>query len=247
MIPNLVFIPPVIAHRGVGALAPENTLAAIRMAREQGANWVEFDVKITYDGVPILMHDEQLERTTDGCGSVCDVLWDQLQKFDAGGRFDSKYEGESIPHLSEALKVVLENDLSAIIEIKPCPGRAKVTTMVAMIEISKVWPEKDNFPVISSFDMECLEVAAQLEPPWPRCVLMREWQNDWHDRLKQVDACAISFRHDYLTQERAKEITDIGINLLAYSVDDPARAKELLAWGVSAVYSCAPRAILGSL
>jgi glycerophosphoryl diester phosphodiesterase len=247
MIPALTFIPPVIAHRGVGALAPENTLASIRMAKEQGAHWVEFDVKITYDGVPILMHDEKLERTTDGCGLVSEVSWEEMQRFDAGRRFDSKFEGERIPLLADALKVVLENDLSALIEIKPCPGRAKATTMVAMIEIAKIWPEQDVFPVISSFDMDSLEVAAQLEPPWPRCVLMREWEEDWRRKLAQVDACAISFKQEHLTEERVKEISNTGVSLLAYSVDNADKAKELLAWGVSAVYSCAPRTILGGL
>lgn len=247
MIPNLVFIPPVIAHRGAGQSAPENTLAAIRVAHEEGARWVEFDVKITYDGVPILMHDETLDRTTNGQGLIAETMWDDLKLCDAGVLFNHSFTGERVPHLTDALKAVIEYDLSAIIEIKPCPGRAKATTMVAMIEIAKAWPEKEIFPVISSFDMECLEVAAQLEPPWPRCVLMREWEDEWYNKVGQAQACAISIRSEHLTKERIRQVKDSGVVILAYSVGDPVRAKDLLAWGVSAVYSCSPRMILYDL
>lgn len=247
MIPALVFIPPVIAHRGAGQVAPENTLAAIKSVREQGVNWVELDVKITYDGVPILMHDETLERTTDGCGLVSEVSWEQLQKLDAGKRFDPRYMGEHVPHLSDALNVVLQNNLALILEMKPCPGRAKATTMVAMIEIAKIWPEKDTYPVISSFDMECLEIAAQLEPHWPRVILMNQWDYIWKEDAVRLGASGISLPHDHLTQERVRELRLNELSVMAYTVNDPARAKELLAWGVSAVYSDNPRAILAGL
>ncbi len=247
MIPNLSFLPPVIAHRGAGQNAPENTLSAIHRAYEEGARWVEFDVKITYDGVPILMHDDTLDRTTNVRGPVADAMWEDIQLCDAGIRHNIDFAGERVPHLAEALDVVIEHGLSAIIEIKPCPGRAKATTMVSMIEIAKVWPESEIFPVISSFDMECLEVAAQLEPPWPRCVLMRDWKDEWFHKVGQAQACAISFRAEHLTRERVRQVLDSGIAILAYSVINPAQAKELLAWGVSAVYSCAPRMILDDL
>lgn len=247
MIPALVFIPPVIAHRGAGQVAPENTLAAIRGVREQGVNWVELDVKITYDGVPILMHDETLERTTTGQGLVSDVSWEDLQRLDAGVHFGSRFAGEPVPHLSDAVNEVLKNNLSLMLEMKPCPGRAKATAMVAMIEIAKIWPERDIYPVISSFDLECLEIAAQLEPHWPRIIFMRQWDNVWKNWAKQLGVSGVALPQEQLTHDRVRELILADLTILAYTVNDPVRAKELLAWGVSAVYSDDPRTILSHL
>ncbi len=247
MIPLLTFKPPVIAHRGASSVAPENTLAAIRAAREQGANWIELDVKITYDGVPVLMHDETLERTTNGTGFVAEASWGDLARLDAGQIFDARYRGEGIPHLSDALNTALFNSLSVMIEIKPCPGRAKATTMVSVIETAKVWPEGDVYPVISSFDVESLLIAAQLEPQWPRCLIFDSWANDWRERAEKVEVSALSFEEKLLTKERVKELSRIGLPLLAYTVNDPVRARELLAWGVTAVYTDNPRTIVEAL
>lgn len=247
MIPLLDFHPPIIAHRGAGSSAPENTLAAIRSAREQGARWIEVDVKITYDGIPILMHDDMLDRTTTGTGPVADCTWETIGKLDAGVKFNPSYQGEKIPSLADVIKLILELDMSLVAELKPCPGRAKATTMVAMIELAKAWPERDLLPMISSFDMDSLEMAAQLEPHWPRCLLFREWDEDWRQKVSRAGACAMSMAVDQLTQARVEEIIRLRIPLLAYTVNDPARAKELLAWGVSAVYADCPCAILSEL
>lgn len=247
MIPLLDFRPPVIAHRGAGCNAPENTLAAIRSAHEQGANWIEVDIKITYDGVPILMHDDLLERTTTGLGPVAEKTWDDIRKLDAGIKFDPRFQGEGIPSLADVVKLILELDMSLVAELKPCPGRAKATTMVAMIELAKAWPERDLLPMISSFDMDSLEMAAQLEPHWPRCLLFRTWDVDWRQKVSRAGACAMSVAADQLTKERVDEIIRLRMPLLAYTVNDPDRAKELLAWGVSAVYADCPRTILREL
>lgn len=247
MIPSLAFLPPVIAHRGASAVAPENTLAAIRATREQGANWVELDVKITYDGVPVLMHDETLNRTTSGSGFVAEVTWSDVSKLDAGISFGSSFKGEGIPHLSEAVNTLLFNSLSLMLEIKPCPGRAKATTMVAIIELAKVWPEGDFYPVISSFDMESLQIAAQLEPQWPRCLILEDWTDEWREKMAQSVASALTIDERVLTRDRVEEMKSLRLPLLAYTVDEPERAKELLDWGVSAVYSNHPRVILEKL
>ena len=136
MIPLLSFHPPIIAHRGAGMNAPENTLAAVREAHAQGATWIEVDVKITYDGVPVLMHDETLDRTTNGAGLVAETTWDTIQGLDAGINFDPRFKGEQVPLLSEIIKSVLSYDMSVVVEIKPCPGRAKATTMVRSYKIA---------------------------------------------------------------------------------------------------------------
>ena len=95
----------VIAHRGYSAVAPENTLVAVERALEAGADSVEFDLHVSSDGVPVLLHDETLERTTDGSGSVFDHDMHTLSRLDAGGWFDASYTGEPLPRLSEAMEL----------------------------------------------------------------------------------------------------------------------------------------------
>jgi glycerophosphoryl diester phosphodiesterase len=96
-------LPRIIAHRGAKANAPENTLVAFKRAYDEGARWVEFDVKLTADGHPVLIHDEMLERTTDGRGEVRTKTLAEIQALDAGSWFAKAFAGERVPTLAEAL------------------------------------------------------------------------------------------------------------------------------------------------
>jgi glycerophosphoryl diester phosphodiesterase len=178
---------------------------------------------------------------------VAEATWESLKTLDAGASFDPRFKGEKIPLLTDVIKAVLEHDMAVIVELKPCPRRAKATTMVTMIEIAKLWPDRESLPVIASFDRECLEVAAQLEPHWPRCVLMDHWDLTWRDKVDQVGAKALCVHEAHLTQARVQDMVGAKVSLLAYTIQTPERAKELLAWGVSAVYAGCPRTILDSL
>src|SRR4051794_34519268 len=104
-------LPKVIGHRGAKAYAPENTLAGIRTAAQQGARWVEVDVKLTRDGVPILMHDDTVDRTTNGKGAAATLDFAELRRLDAGAWFGPAFAGERIPTLEEALALVFDLDL----------------------------------------------------------------------------------------------------------------------------------------
>jgi len=235
------FHSPFIAHRGASANAPENTLTAIRLAHDEGAAWVEFDVKLTEDGVPILMHDDTLSRTTDGKGPVAAATWADIQKLDAGGWFDARFKGEHVPHLADALHLVLDCSLQLNLEIKSCPGRAKVTAMVALIEAAKIWPHDRPPPLISSFDEEALTTAAQLHPEWPRSFAFEDWREDWREAAMRAGAKALTVDADLLTPERLPVLAQSGLNILAFTVNDPARARGLLSQGVSAVFCDNPQ------
>ena len=115
--------PRIVAHRGGGLLAPENTLAGIRLARNLGFDGVEFDVKLTADGVPVLMHDDTLERTTDGSGAVADTSYQQITELDAGGWFGNEFSGEPVPSFAAASALCRQAGVWANIEIKPSPGQ----------------------------------------------------------------------------------------------------------------------------
>ncbi len=222
-------------------------MSAFRRAREDGALWVETDVKLTYDGVPILMHDETLDRTTNGKGFVANINWSNLSQLDAGSWFDVAYENERVPMLSDLVRFVAAESLRLNLELKPCPGRTRATVMVALIELSKIWPEKAPPPLISSFDVEALIIAANLQPECPRGLLLDEWREDWAELSKRCEAYSLHLKADSLTRDRVTTLKESGKAVLAYVVNEPARVKELLQWGVSAVFSDDPATVLKSL
>jgi len=154
-----VALPKVIGHRGAAAYAPENTLEGLREAARRGAGWVEFDVKLTADGMPIVFHDDALDRTTNAKGEVAAASLERIRGLDAGSWFGPAFAGARVPTLEEALRLVLEQGLGANIEIKPCPGREAETAERAVAEILRLWPAKRPPPLISSFKPACLAAA----------------------------------------------------------------------------------------
>ncbi|HET6220602.1 MAG TPA: glycerophosphodiester phosphodiesterase family protein, partial [Dongiaceae bacterium] len=106
-------LPRVIGHRGAAAYAPENTLEGLREAARRGAGWVEFDAKLTGDGVVVLMHDDTLDRTTDGTGPVAETSYAEISHLDAGAWFGPAWRGARVPTLADALALLVELDLQA--------------------------------------------------------------------------------------------------------------------------------------
>jgi len=243
----LDFSPPVIGHRGCAGLAPENTLASIRMAAAQKVEWISLDIKISADGVPVLMHDEDVRRTTNGQGLVSEMSWESLSQLDAGSWFGSPFAGEPVPSLVAAVELVLSLDLSLCAILSPCAGRQQVTAMVSMIELARLWPEHKAPPVIASFDVESLEMAAQLEPHWPRCLLMPTLTDDWRARMTRTGGHLLGLQAENIKTSDIEEITSLHIPLQIYTVNNPQKALELMALGVSTVYSDDPRLILDAL
>ena len=150
-----------IGHRGAAGAAPENTLASIRKARELGATWIEFDVKLTKDGHAILFHDDCLERTTDGRGAVAATTLAEIRRLDAGGWFGPAFRGEPVPTLGQALALCVELHLGINVEIKPCAGREVETAQVTVATLLDVWPRDRPAPLVSSFSPACLVCGAR--------------------------------------------------------------------------------------
>jgi glycerophosphoryl diester phosphodiesterase len=241
---KLSFHPPVIGHRGVKGLAPENTMASFRRAKDEGVRWLETDVKLTKDGVPILMHDDTLDRTTNGHGPVLTTDWADIRKLDAGGWFAPEFVGERVPHLTEFLQFAREYGMRINVEIKPCLGRSQATAMVALIEIAKIWPRTAPPPLISSFDVDALITAAQLHPEWPRGFLFEEWPEDLRALMNMTEPSVLGIDHEILSDSRIAVLKKTGLPLLAYTVNNPARAQQLLGQGFVAVFSDNPKPIL---
>jgi glycerophosphoryl diester phosphodiesterase len=242
-----IFDPPVIAHRGVRSVAPENTIAAFKRVRESGARWFETDVKLSRDGVPLLFHDDEVSRTTDGQGAVAEMDWEQLHDLDAGSWFDPAFKSERVPKLSDGLRVAFDQNLRINIEIKPCPGRSLATSMVAMIEIAKMWTDRHAQPLISSFDIDALITSSRMHPEWPRGLLLEDWRDDWQDIAERVDAATVHFDEEHLTEDRLATLRQSTRPILAYTVNDPKRAIHLINAGIKAVFSDNPAVVIDAL
>jgi len=239
--------PRVIGHRGAKATAPENTLAALRQSVAEGASWVEFDVKLTADGHPVLIHDETLERTTNGKGKVAETSLADIRALDAGSWFGRRFAGEKVPTLEEALELMSGLAMGFNLEIKPCPGREAETAKVALACVRKLWPGFLAPPVISSFKHDALAAAREAAPELPRGLLAERLPADWK-RLAEELGC--SFIHPgarALTREDVAAVKAAGFPLLVWTVNDPARARELVAWGVDSIITDAPAAIIAAL
>ena len=177
-------LPRWFAHRGGGTLAPENTLAGIRLAARLGFRAVEFDVMLTADGTPVLIHDETLERTTNGTGRVCETPDHALFALDAG-------DGERIPRFAEAAALCRELGLLANVEIKPAAGHAERTGEVVAAEAARLWAGAALPPLLSSFDPAALAVARDVAPGLPRGILFEAVPDDWHARLTELGAFSL--------------------------------------------------------
>ncbi|HZN47083.1 MAG TPA: glycerophosphodiester phosphodiesterase family protein, partial [Ramlibacter sp.] len=148
-----------VAHRGAGRLAPENTLAAFRLGAAHGYRMFECDVKLSADGVPFLLHDATLERTTNGVGVGGDQPWDQLARLDAGSWHSRTHAGEPLPTLENIARYCRANGFLLNIEIKPTPGIEARTGEVVADHAERLWRGAPVPPLLTSFRPESLAAA----------------------------------------------------------------------------------------
>ena len=229
-----------IGHRGAAGCAPENTLAGLRKAKELGCRWAEFDVRLTADGQLILLHDERLERTTNGRGKAALLPLATVRRFDAGYRFGCAFRGEYVPTLAEAVEVLGELGMGANIELKAARARAAETGAAAVALLSQMWPPHLPPPLISSFVEEALSAARSCVPSIARGLLFRAVPRNWRLRAEKLGCSAIAADHRRLHPALVAEICEAGYPLLTYTVNDAARAAMLFSWGVTSVFSDVP-------
>lgn len=228
--------PRYIAHRGGGALAPENTLVGIRLAARLGYSAVEFDVMLSADGIPVLSHDATLDRTTNGQGLVADTTLQQLQRLDAGLRQHRAYAGEPIATLEQALNTCQALGLSANIEIKPGAGQ-DVETGRCVAKLARSWNTRGAALLISSFSEAALLAARELTVELPRALLVEAIPPDWQARMRHADCIALHCGASQFEVARAEELIACGVPLACYTVNQPADAIPLFAASVSAIFT----------
>lgn len=239
MAPEELSLPSVIGHRGAAAHAPENTLAGFRAAHALDCAWVEFDARLSGDGAPVLCHDDRLERTTGKRGRISKLPLEALRRLDAGSWFAEKFAGERIPTLDEALSCCHELGMGANVELKAEPGRGPATAIAVAACLCRL--TGDPPPVlVSSFDQGAVAAAATRMPSYPRAILFRRLPRDWAAIAARLGCATVNADQHYLTEHQVADVRAAGYPLLAYTVNDPARARQLFDWGVASVFSDAP-------
>lgn len=227
--------PRLVAHRGAGALAPENTLTAMRVGHAHGYRMVEFDVKLAADNVSFLLHDTTLERTTSGSGRADAFPWRELSRLDAGGWHSAKYAGEPLPTLGAIARWARAHGVACNVEIKPTPGRERETGAAVALDVSTLWRDAEVPPLLSSFSEVALDAARDAVPLLPRALLLDDLPADWLQRLQRLGCIALDVDHEALTAAVVKSVHASGYRVLCYTPNDAGRVAELAAWGVDSI------------
>jgi len=229
--------PRIVAHRGGGTLAPENTLGAIRLGAEMGFKGVEFDVMLAGDGTPVLIHDETLRRTTGAHGYVAQTPYAELQRLDAGAWRGARWRGEKIPRFEDAVRLCRHLGLWANVEIKPGRGYERRTGEAVARMAAELWRGAALPPVLSSFSPVALAAAREAAPELPRGLLLGRLPPYWREMLRDLQCVALHANFRTLRQRVVQEAHAAGCAVLAWTVNDRRAARKLLGWGVDCLVS----------
>lgn len=217
-----------VAHRGAGKLAPENTLAAFRLGATHGYRMFECDVKLSADGVPFLLHDATLERTSNGRGTAGEQPWQALSQLDAGSWHSRAHAGEPLPTLHAIAHYCLRNGHHLNIEIKPTPGSERRTGEVVAKAAAQLWQSQTVPPLLTSFQPEALEGARATAPDLPRGLLLDSLWNGWLEKARALGCVAVVCNHALWNVDSLAQARQAGLRCLCYTVNDEAAARRLL-------------------
>lgn len=239
-------LPQVIAHRGSSGQAPENTLASLHLAGKQGAKWVEIDIILSADGIPVIFHDDYLNRTTNGEGLIHKKNLAELQQLDAGYWKGEAFENETIPTLAQAIEVIAHYNMGLNLELKPCEGLEEETTAAAIAVLKHTWPV--HLPLLlSSFNYFALVSAKRLWPDVQLGYNVSAIPTEWHVRLKHLGCSGLHIHHPFFDARRVAQIKAAGYRVLAFTVNDATLALTLLEQGLDAVFSDHPETIMRAI
>lgn len=235
----------IYAHRGSSGTHPENTVAALKEAASIPVYGVEFDVHMTKDGELVVIHDEKINRTSNGKGYVKDMTLKELRSYDFGKWFSRKSKGEVIPTLTEALEIFSETSHHLNIELKsdkfPYPGMPeKVLDIVGAMQL-------DARVVISSFNHEMIRTIKQLAPHIETAALFMEVLVDPLHYVRSIPTDALHITKHAALRPSAKIAIDAGVTVRAFTVNKAKQAKTLEAVGVHAIVTDYPEKMLKEL
>lgn len=226
----------VIAHRGASGHAPENTLAAFKKAVALGASFIETDLQLSRDARFVAIHDDTLNRTTNGQGNVRDLTLADLRKLDAGSWFGSEYTGERIPTIEEILEFAKKNDVVFYLEIKPGGSWGGEHALIGALresgEIART--------VVISFDAGIIEAVRKIEPTL-MTGLLYDGQFEYPlEKALQVGARQLAVRGDLVTPMLLSGARKRDLQVVCWTVNHPAHMRLLMAAGVDGIMSDYP-------
>ena len=225
-----------IAHRGAGKLAPENTLAAFRLGAAHGYRAFECDVKLSADGVPFLLHDETLERTSSGHGVAGERPWSELSRLDAGGWLQRAYAGEPPASLEAVATYVQRNGFLLDLEIKPTPGIERETGVAVGAACREMWKGGITAPpLLTSFRPDALQGAREAAPELPRALLLDSLWDGWLEIAQMLDCVAVVTDHPLMDAALMAQLRAADLRALCYTVNDAVEARRLLDLGIDGI------------
>ncbi|MBB3331829.1 glycerophosphoryl diester phosphodiesterase [Halomonas campaniensis] len=243
-----IALPRLIAHRGLSAHAPENTLAAVRATPEAGCAWVELDVQLLGDGTPVIWHDATVKRCSDGRARLADLDLPAARRLDVGSWFADRFRGERMATLREMLGLIEALGLGLNLELKVNRGRSAAALVEGVLPTLL-----DALPaervIVSSFNADALARARELAPADRLAlgVLFEGITRDWRERCEAVAAFSVHADWKRLSRRGALAVHEAGYPLLCYTANDPAAFAHQWAWGVASVISDDPARFAGHL
>ncbi len=232
-----------VAHRGAGRLAPENTLAAFKLGAQHGYRMFECDAKLSADGVPFLMHDATLGRTTNAreiFGPAAsetggDHTWSELARLDAGSWHSRAFAGEPLPTLENVSRFCLANGYFLNIEIKPTPGAEHHTGEVVARHADRLWNNAPVPPLLTSFRPEALEAARDTAANLPRGLLLDTLWKGWLETALSLGCQAVVCNHALWDTSSVTQARSAGFRCLSYTVNDEWAAQRLADLGTDGI------------
>jgi glycerophosphoryl diester phosphodiesterase len=235
-------LPILIAHRGGSLEAPENTMAAFRHAIELGMRFVELDVQMTRDGELVVIHDETLDRTTDGSGPVRDYTLEEIRRFDAGSSFDIQYAGERVPTLREVLELCVGAGVGVVIELKAPEINMGMEEKVAAI-VGEMWTRGAENIWCISFHHDAIRKMRSLDAAMPLGYLYMPGE-DFAQPDDTVQAVCPYFVDAIQHPEQVARAHQLGKFVFIYTANEEAHMRRLVEAGVDGMVSDRPTLLL---
>ena len=245
--------PLIIGHRGVSAVAPENTMAAFREAIAVGADGIEFDVRLTLDGVPVVIHDSTLRRTGGLPQRIADLTRAEVAKVDVGSWFSRSFANETVPSLAELFTLFESNDSTLYLEMK-CDSAAEYAPLAAACcELIDQRGLKGRV-VVECFQLPALKIVRELSSDLKTVALFEpsisnpSVLSDQSIINKAVDvgAAALALHHRLARRSLIEKAKDLGLHIAVWTVDDPAWLERARTLGIDALITNNPAKLIQS-
>ncbi|MFB9974402.1 hypothetical protein FPQ10_09905 [Allobacillus sp. SKP2-8] len=230
----------VIAHRGASKYKPENTLQAYDLALKIGIDYIELDVQLTKDQVPVIYHDSDLSKKTDIKGSIQDYTYEEIKNLDVGKWFGEEYRGTKLLHFETVLRLY-GNQFNYFLEIKnPTEGIEQL--IFDLFEKYQI-DTSNHRVVIQSFDQDCLLKVREMDPNIPiNQLILKKVEEEMPYSLAEISKYAegLGINQSNVDKQLLREANELGLKIYPYTVNDPERMKRFMDMGVTGIISDCP-------